>query len=1190
MNANTAESRGQRAESEERRADLRPPTSDLRPQTHRWLWLMLLVPIAFGLMRLRFDVEVFDLLPANLQVVAGLRLYQQHFANARELIITVRAPEAEQAENAARAIAERLRRQTSLVDTVTWEPPWLEQPSLAAELLAYLWFNQSPKVFADLAYRLAPDRLAAALAASREQLANSFSPQEIARASYDPFGLTRLPEDVTSVAPAMGQGQEGFSSADGRFRIVFVQASHDLRTYRDCYQWWNAVRQTVDSAFTPAQDGGRRAEDGGRPDLRSPTSDLRNGLKLNYTGRPAFVAEIALGMQHDITSSVGGTACLIALLFWLAHRRWKPMLWLLTLLALILGSTLALGGLIFGTINVVSIGFAAILLGLAVDYAVVHYQEALAHPDLSIPQVRRAIAPSIFWAALTTISAFLVLNFGGLPGLGQLGTLVGLGVSLSACIMIFEFLPPLFPDRRGRRSEARGQMPTSDLCAPTSGLKPLNTVRATMVFAFTAALLLCVLVVLARGLPAMDPTANALRPQRSAAYAALDEIKVHLNQKREPLWLIIGGQTETDVARRLDKLQLALARAVSEQIIAGYTLPTPLWARPDFQEANRATARQLAAERPAFRLAAQANGFTGSSLVLTERILDTWQVACEQPGVFWPTNRLSQWIFERLTARTPTNCFALGLLNAVTDHPTATASALARLEAALPQDEVWLSGWELLGSAIFSRVKANMWKVLAPMVSLVLLSLWLAFRRWLEVLLSLGVLLLSGLCLLTVMRLAGWSWNLLNLMAIPLILGTGVDYSIFMQLALRRHHGDLHVAHRSVGRALLLCGATAVAGFGSLAWSSNAGMASLGQVCAVGIAFNMLLSVLLLPVWWRTAGDRASRIQGQGLQAETAGQPRPVVPGPGSPSSKLDGSVSAPDPRPSAPSRLYRRPFWRLGLWLVRILPSKLCARLSLFITGLYWLMAPHRRAIVMQNLSPALNHDRAAAKAKAKELFRHFALKLIDLWRYEAGLQIDDLFGEYSGWEHFLNAQAQKRGVLLVTPHLGNWELGGPALSRRGVTLHVITLAEPGRAFTNLRRASRARWNVETLVIGDDPFAFVEIIRLLDGGATVALLVDRPRPSSAVEVKLFGCPFTASIAAAELARASGCVLLPVYLPRSGNRYAAHVLPAIPYQRAALRGQAACQQLTQEIMRSFEPVIRQYLDQWYHFVPIWPDR
>jgi predicted RND superfamily exporter protein len=94
---------------------------------------------------------------------------------------------------------------------------------------------------------------------------------------------------------------------------------------------------------------------------------------------------------------------------------------------------------------------------------------------------------------------------------------------------------------------------------------------------------------------------------------------------------------------------------------------------------------------------------------------------------------------------------------------------------------------------------------------------------------------------------------LLNLMAVPLILGTGVDYSIFMQSALRRHHGDLRLAYVAVGRALLLCGGTAIAGFGSLAWSSNAGMASLGQVCAVGIAGNMLLAVFLLPAWWKAA-------------------------------------------------------------------------------------------------------------------------------------------------------------------------------------------------------------------------------------------------------------------------------------------------------------------------------------------------
>jgi len=214
---------------------------------------------------------------------------------------------------------------------------------------------------------------------------------------------------------------------------------------------------------------------------------------------------------------------------------------------------------------------------------------------------------------------------------------------------------------------------------------------------------------------------------------------------------------------------------------------------------------------------------------------------------------MSQWIFEKAVARSGTNVFTLGALKPAATRNDIASSQIQRLQSELPRQDVWVSGWELLGSSIFSRVKANMCKVLAPMVLLVLLSLAFAFRRLPEIFLSVAVLLMSGLCLLTVMRLADWSWNLLNLMAIPLVLGTGVDYSIFMQLALRRHHGDLSMAYRSVGRALLLCGGTAVAGFGSLSWSSNAGMASLGRVCAVGIASNMLIAIFLLPAWWKTA-------------------------------------------------------------------------------------------------------------------------------------------------------------------------------------------------------------------------------------------------------------------------------------------------------------------------------------------------
>ena len=463
-----------------------------------------------------------------------------------------------------------------------------------------------------------------------------------------------------------------------------------------------------------------------------------------------------------------------------------------------------------------------------------------------------------------------------------------------------------------------------------------------------------------------------------------------------------------------------------------------------------------------------------------------------------------------------------------------------------------------------------MWLVLTPMVCLVLLSLGLAFKRPAEVLLSLGVLALSGLCLLMVMRLAGWSWNVLNLMAVPLVLGTGVDYSIFMQLALRRHRGDLSMAYHSVGRALLLCGGTACAGFGSLAFSTNAGMGSLGQVCAVGIGANMLISIFLLPTWWQ-----ATRVQPAQNENRTLAE------------RQLNRSAIL-DRRSAAPSSLYRSELWRLGLWFVRVLPPEFCTRLGRLLAACYWLLAGHRRETVTRNVLPVCANDAARAAKIARTLFQQFALKLVDLWRYEAGLAIDDLLGEQTGWEHFVEAQRQKRGILLLSAHVGNWEFGVPWLARRGVDLQVISMPEPTQDFTKLRQASRQRWNAETLVIGEDPFAFLQVIRRLTEGATVALLVDRPPASAAVTVELFGRSFHATIAAAELARASGCVLLPVCLPRTSKAYSAHVLPPIPYDRAALRDRQARQRLTQDIMRAFEPLIHEHLDQWYHFVPIWP--
>jgi uncharacterized protein len=797
----------------------------------RWWWAFLVVAVCLGFCRLRFDVDVLDLLPSDEPSVQGLKLYEQHFTNARELIVTLRAQNAEQAQALTGKLAARLRQETNLVEEVTWQAPWMEHPEQLGELLGWLWFNQPPAAFAELQGRLAPNNLTNVLQQTKDALATSMSPMDLGWLEYDPYNLMSLPA-LSNMANFSSGNQQMFASADGTFHVLYVESAVDLSGYRQCESWLKSIHEVV-AGLT---NGTAKAE--------------WTGASVRFTGRPVFVEEVATSMQNDMSHSVGATSTIIAILFYLMHRRLRPMAWLIALLMLILVATLALGALAMGSINVVSMGFAAVLLGLAVDYAVVHYQEALAHPQMTVPEIRRAIAPSILWAAITTMSAFLVLNLGGLPGLGQLGTLVAIGIGLSAWVMVMIYLPPLFPDRRTPRPNQPKFHLWDYFVAPLEPLTAGTTTNSSLRGAtlFTGLLLIVAGSVVCFRQPGLDRTADALHPQHSEAQDALDEMTVQLGLPPQPYWLIVSGHDETEVYDRLLKANGLLNEAETNHLIGQFLLPVALWSRPEFQAANHQTAAALAQEGPLLHDAALNAGFNTNATVLTAEIVRTWQRAGTSTTTIWPTNRVSQWLLKRFIVQAPGQIMVVGLVYPSTNR--VDGAALIALSHSLAQNDAYLSGWDLLGSATLKRVESRMWWLVAPMIALVLLSLWFAFRRPTEILLGAAVLCLSGLCLLAIMALAGWTWNLMNLMALPLMLGTGVDYTIFIQLALRRHGGDLTAVRHSVGRALMLCGATAMTGFGSLGMSSNPGMASLGRVCAVGIGANMLISVFLLPAWW----------------------------------------------------------------------------------------------------------------------------------------------------------------------------------------------------------------------------------------------------------------------------------------------------------------------------------------------------
>jgi predicted exporter len=755
-----------------------------------------------------------------------LRLYQENFANARELVVSLHAPEADLVESAAQRLSTALRQESNLVARVSWVPPWLERPEHAGELVGYLWLNQPPEIFGELTNRLAPSRLATTLREAQEQMATELSPEKIAQRGYDPCALLELPESSRDEAPAFGGGEEFFVSSDGRFRILFVQPRPDTTSYRQCRVWLRKFNQVL---------AGLRQR-----------GDVPANVRVRLTGRPVFVTEIAAGMETDVTSSVGATVLVVMAAFWLVHRRWKPLGWLLALLGVTLVMTLALGGLVLHTLNVISVGFAAILLGLSVDYGLVLYQEATACPGASIGSIRRAVGPSIRWAAITSAGAFAMLNFSGLPGLAQLGSLVAIGLGIGALVMYFAYLPPLLRSRRVSETGV-GHRP---FAGTSTG--PADT-RTTPVLLVTTIVAAVAVFSLSSGQPRLDSSADALRPEHSEAYAALAEIKRQLSPGREPCWVVLRGEDPAEMAQRLTAVERILDRAVSNRVIERFNLPRALWPQPDCQRRNLPTAAALAANHGTVKATILDAGFTSNSLPLTEAIVGAWKAASASGDLFWPTNDTSRWVFDRFLSRAGADWLVAGLV-----VPRAEAAKVMGLNAELPPD-TWLTGWEMLGASVLTQVRIDFWRVVGPMVGLLIASLALAFRRPVEVVLSLVSLLFSLACLLAFMRWAGWSWNLMNLMAIPLVLGVGVDFSIHMQLALRRHHGNLALARRTVGRALFLCGTTTLTGFGSNAWASNAGMASLGRVCAVGVLCVMLTGIFLLPHWWVATVGRTRR-------------------------------------------------------------------------------------------------------------------------------------------------------------------------------------------------------------------------------------------------------------------------------------------------------------------------------------------
>ncbi len=807
-------------------------------RARRWLVLALsavltlasLVPV----MRIRFGTDVLQLMPREAGAVDAFETYLEHFGSLDALYVYVEAPEdgsIADYRDYVDALADALR---ALPDVTRVDTGQLDDTRDWAYLADRQLLLLDAHGFDEAVARMAPARISTEVARTRDLLALS-APEIKAMAQRDPLGWFELSAARLQGASGvlrMNPGQsDGYIAADGRGQLLVVhpaQPPFDTAFARELLDQIAAAEARVRTEAAPVW-----ADE----ELAPPRMDVAGGH------RTAIETE-ALMRREAVDNTVWSLVGVLGLLYLAFRNVW---LVLFGALPILLGTllTLAVHQVAGVQLSAAATGASAMLFGLGDDGLVllfVAYRERLARGRTPLEAVSDlgGVGVSIVLGAVTTAATFLGLWFMNFPSLQQLGLVVGLGMLITA----FLTLTMLVAGLPGRAWVEH----TRDLTIPSFG--PWVS-RHRVVILVVA---LAITIPLAFGLPKLrlDPRIERLRPV--TAGLALETTLTERFGLAKDLYLVISRGPALDPLLAAHE---ALDRGLGDTPGLAHVGPGVLLPSADVQHARQASIAALSATRA--RLADDVDR-AGDAQGFVE-------------GTFEPFRERLTRLLDPAQAITLDELDARGLGDIagrfvrhdgadflVASYATAvTSDAVEHLRAQVAaQPGMVLTGLPLVNAALAARLPRELGAGLGVGACVVILLIWLEFRALRPTLLS---LLPTACGIIWGLGLLGWAGVVLDLFsvfAVLMFLGIGVDYGIhLLHPTLGAEGVGISEALSLVGPALLLAGATTVAGFGTLMWSSYGPLQSLGFVSVATISSAMIASMLVLPAW--ILGREASR-------------------------------------------------------------------------------------------------------------------------------------------------------------------------------------------------------------------------------------------------------------------------------------------------------------------------------------------
>jgi len=264
---------------------------------------------------------------------------------------------------------------------------------------------------------------------------------------------------------------------------------------------------------------------------------------------------------------------------------------------------------------------------------------------------------------------------------------------------------------------------------------------------------------------------------------------------------------------------------------------------------------------------------------------------------------------------------------------------------------------------------------------------------------------------------------------------------------------------------------------------------------------------------------------------------------------------------------------------LVRVLPLRWVQALGNAIGALLVRVLGKRRRMALDNLRAALGSDRSDAELAGvvKASVQNMTKTMLELLKFPA--MSDEQFARFApvrGAEHLAEAAARGRGVIVVTPHYGNWEALALRISSLGHQLTVV--ARDANDPATARMITDARASRGAVIIERDQVR--EMLRTLRRGDVLGILPDQHGGEGGVWLTFMGRPASTVTGPAALARRTGAAVVPGFARRTeDDTLEVNFLPPLtmPHSDDAEADVRAGTQMVNDVLGE---QIRRHPEQW----------